>query len=71
MADLSESDLPFKVDVVFWGDFTPEFQQAIEKDLEAIYIDKIHKQFNFYYNICVRLCVFLSTNMKKRENILS
>ncbi len=36
MADLSESDLPFKVDVVFWGDFTPEFQQEIEKDLKEL-----------------------------------
>jgi len=34
--DLSNSDLPFKVDVVAWRDFTPEFQREIEKDLEVV-----------------------------------
>ncbi len=34
--DLSESDLPFRVDLVAWKDFTPEFQREIAKDLELI-----------------------------------
>ena len=34
--ELSESDLPFKVDVVAWEDFTPEFQREVEKDLELV-----------------------------------
>ena len=31
--ELEESDLPFKVDLVYWEWMSPEFQEMIKKDL--------------------------------------
>jgi len=34
--DFSESDLPFKVDLMAWDDLTPEFRKIIEADYVAV-----------------------------------
>jgi len=34
--DLEESDLPFKVDFVYWEWMSPEFQESIKNDLVLV-----------------------------------
>ena len=34
--DLDESDIPFRIDLVYWNDMPKDFQKLIEKDLKSL-----------------------------------